>query len=167
MPSYVRTKCLQIISDVNKQMKGAERDSLRQFIDLEMNTVMEANRNKSKNDIPFIVHFLGCSSILDNIPLQRATKICSNVPILVVAYTDEIVKARCCVPKNLVNSEFNAELWMKNTIAKMCNSTVSTPKGFDCKLVCNMKAKRVNKLEWESVLENSIKSAKLFAENHL
>lgn len=99
LPSYVRTKCLQIISDVNKQMKGAERDSLRQFIDLEMNTVMEANRNKSKNDIPFIVHFLGCSSILDNIPLQRATKICSNVPILVVAYTDEIVKARCCVPK--------------------------------------------------------------------
>lgn len=64
-----------------------------------MKSVIETNANKTKDNKPYIVHFLGCSSILDNVPLQRATKVCVNIPVIVISYSDDIVKARCCVPQ--------------------------------------------------------------------
>lgn len=48
---------------------------------------------------PYILHYISSSALLEEIPLQRATKLCTDRPILVVSMCDNIVKARCCVPQ--------------------------------------------------------------------
>lgn len=35
----------------------------------------------------------------EEVPLQKATNICTDRPILVISLTDGCVKARCTVPK--------------------------------------------------------------------
>ena len=61
---------------------------------------------------PFILHYISSSALMEEIPLQRATKLCTDRPILVIGMCDGIVKARCCVPKvkaeltNITNFKF-------------------------------------------------------------
>ncbi|GLV40333.1 Alanyl-tRNA synthetase mitochondrial [Carabus blaptoides fortunei] len=167
LPVYVKSECLKILDDLAKRLRDSERDSLKQFIDLEMKSVIETNECRTKNNKPYIVHFLGCSSILDNVPLQRATKVCANVPVIVISYSDDMAKARCCVPQNMVTDKFNAELWLNNTVVNVFKSSSSAPKGQDATLVCNMKAKRIKKIHWDSLIEEALVSAKKFADTYL
>lgn len=71
----------------------------RDLINLEMKTAVSSNQLKSAKDHSYIVHFLECSSMLENVQLQQATKICPDIPVIVVSYSENMVKARCCVPK--------------------------------------------------------------------
>lgn len=50
-------------------------------------------------DKEFIVHYLACSVLMEMVPLQKATRCCTNRPILVIGLENGLVKARCCVPK--------------------------------------------------------------------
>lgn len=58
-------------------------------------------QEKSIKSHPFIVHYITSSALVEEVPLQRATKLCTDRPILVASMCDSIVKARCCVPKVL------------------------------------------------------------------
>jgi hypothetical protein len=51
------------------------------------------------NQLSFLVHFLQCSSTVDTLPLEKATKMCPQIPVLLLAHSQGSVKARCCVPK--------------------------------------------------------------------
>ena len=51
------------------------------------------------NQLSFLVHFLQCSSTVDSVPLEKATRMCPEIPVLLLAHSQGIVKARCCVPK--------------------------------------------------------------------
>lgn len=51
---------------------------------------------------PFIVHFLTSGFLLESISLQKATRLCTDRPILVMSLTEGMVKARCCVPKVII-----------------------------------------------------------------
>lgn len=64
-----------------------------------MQNVLQTNQNRTKNNQEYVLHYLRCSMILENVSLQKATRLCPNVPILVIAYADGMVKARCCVPE--------------------------------------------------------------------
>lgn len=66
----------------------------------------------------------------------------------------------------MVTDKFNAELWLNNTVAQVFKSSSSAPKGQDVTLVCNMKAKRVNKIHWDTLLEEALISAKKFANTY-
>lgn len=66
---------------------------------MEMQNVLQTNENRTKNNQEYVLHYLRCSMILENVPLQKATKLCPDVPVLVIAYADGMVKARCCVPE--------------------------------------------------------------------
>ena len=48
---------------------------------------------------PFILHYISSSALMEEVPLQKATRLCTDRPILVISMSDNIVKARCCVPK--------------------------------------------------------------------
>lgn len=58
---------------------------------------------------PYLVHYISSSVLMEEVPLQKATKHCTDRPILVIAKADGIVKARCCVPKvtNLWNIPYD------------------------------------------------------------
>lgn len=66
---------------------------------MEMQNVLETNKLFTKNNQQYVIHYLRCSMILENVPLQKATQLCPDLPILVIAYSDGMVKARCCVPE--------------------------------------------------------------------
>lgn len=64
-----------------------------------MKNAIDSKVRTTKSNHKFIVHYLRASTMLENAPLQKATKICPDLPVLVIAYTDNAVKARCCVPE--------------------------------------------------------------------
>lgn len=69
--------------------------------------------------------------------------------------------------QKLRSKNFDAEKWLNNCVAQTFKSTVSAPRGQDPSLVCNMKAKKINLQEWDTLLKQSLESAKIFIENNL
>nr|CAD7573354.1 unnamed protein product [Timema californicum] len=110
----------------------------------------------------FIVHFLSCSSHMATVPLQKATNICSNVPVLLIAISEGLVKARCCVPKHNVSEHFNAESWM-HTILPIFQASGGPPRGQNPHITYNMKGKKIPDSEIKELLDKSLKSATDFA----
>jgi hypothetical protein len=53
----------------------------------------------ANNQPSFLVHFLQCSTTMDTVPLQKATRMCTHIPVLLLAHSEGSVKAKCCVPK--------------------------------------------------------------------
>lgn len=71
----------------------------REFVEIEMQNVLETNKCYTPKKQQYVVHYLRCSMMLESVPLTKATKLCPDLPILVIAYSDGLVKARCCVPE--------------------------------------------------------------------
>lgn len=71
----------------------------REFVEMEMQGVLESKVKVTSTNKKFLVHYLRSSMILESVPLQKATKLCPDIPVLVISYSDNMVKARCCVPK--------------------------------------------------------------------
>lgn len=131
-----------------------------------MQNAIETNVKRTKTDKEYIVHYLRSSMMLQSVSLQTATRMCPNLPVLVIAYADNMVKARCCVPKELRNEQFNAEIWLKN-VAKVFHSRVAPPKGQDGTLVANMKPKKVSVQEWDTLLNECMENAENYIQQHL
>lgn len=64
-----------------------------------MRNAMDSNVLQTKKKQKYMVHYLRTSLVLENVPLQKATKLCPDIPVLIISYSDSIVKARCCVPE--------------------------------------------------------------------
>lgn len=64
-----------------------------------MKNALDSKVRVTKSNRQYMVHYLRSSTMLENTPLQKATRICPDLPVLVIAYADNTVKARCCVPK--------------------------------------------------------------------
>lgn len=62
--------------------------------------------------------------------------------------------------------DFNAQKWIQE-VSKVFDSPSAPPKGTDPKLVSQMKAKKISVQDWDTLLEDGIKAAKSFAEDHL
>ena len=90
--SKVGFRCHTYVSD----LRGCV---YRKFIEMEMKSVMETKVFRTRSDKEYIVHYLRSSMMLESVPLQKATKVCTICPILVISYSGNVVKARCCVPK--------------------------------------------------------------------
>lgn len=96
IPYTVKHRCLDILNSIYKQIKDVSRENIREFVEIEMKNVLEMN---SIEKSPFVVHYLTSSSLMEFVPLQKATKCCPDRPILVISCTAGQIKARCCVPK--------------------------------------------------------------------
>lgn len=134
---------------------------------MEMQNAIQTKLSKaSNNNKEYLVHYLESSVILDTVPLQKATKICRKIPVLVVSYSVNTVKARCCVPENYVNDSFNAEKWLVQ-LSSVFKAQIAPPRGQDSNTVCNMKERKVNILEWDGLLKEGIKAAHDYAKKYI
>ncbi|KAG5900572.1 hypothetical protein JTB14_022877 [Gonioctena quinquepunctata] len=167
LPISVKYECSEKLESIQRQIKNVVRENLRDFIEIEMKNALDSNIKTTNTNQKYIIHYLRSSTMLENVPLQKATKLCPDLPILVIAYADNTVKARCCVPKNLKTDNFNAEKWMKETVATVFKSRAAPPKGQDGNLVCNMKAKKVHVQEWDPLLKDSLEKAQKYIEENL
>ncbi|XP_008196000.1 alanine--tRNA ligase, mitochondrial [Tribolium castaneum] len=167
LPVVVKQQCADILNKISKQIKDSGKRNLREFIEIEMRNAMESNVSQTAKNRKYMVHYLRTSLILENVSLQKATNLCPDIPVLIISYSDNVVKARCCVPENMKNVSFDAEKWMKETVAAVFKCSLVPPKGYDPSLVCNMKAKRVKLEDWDPLLQESLELAKKFAEQNL
>ncbi|XP_055374023.1 alanine--tRNA ligase, mitochondrial [Condylostylus longicornis] len=161
LPYLFKIDLSEKINNILKKIKDSARITLKEFVDIEMQTVLKQQRNE-----PFVIHFLDSSTLLESVPLQKATKLCTDRPIMVISLNNSMVRARCCVPRNLINSEFNAKLWL-NEFACIFNAQIGPPKGRNSSEVCNMKAKRVISPMFEDQLEIAIDKASKYAKSKM
>ncbi|CAH1117075.1 unnamed protein product [Phaedon cochleariae] len=167
IPLSVKLECIGKLELITKQINDAVKENLRDFIEIEMKNALDSKVKTTGSNQKYIIHYLRSSMMLEKVPLQKATKLCPDIPILVISYADNTVKARCCVPKNLKTDKFNAEIWMKQTVASVFNSRAAPPKGQDGTLVCNMKAKKVHVQEWDPLLRDSLDKAQKYIEENI
>uniref|UniRef100_A0A182NJT8 Alanine--tRNA ligase n=1 Tax=Anopheles dirus TaxID=7168 RepID=A0A182NJT8_9DIPT len=161
LPYCVRQRCLGVINALYQQLKDRSRESLRELIDIEMRNLME----QQPATVRFVVHFLECSIILDEVQLSKATRYCTDRPILVLSITDDRVKARATVPPALVSERCHAERWLA-VVAQTFKAQIAPPKGQSAGEVCNMKARKVKKTHFEATLESALDAARRYAEEN-
>jgi alanyl-tRNA synthetase len=161
IPHLVRLECMEILSEISREIKKSSRETLRDMVEIEMNTLLEQQEHSTH-----IVHFLETSPLMESVPLQKATKCCPNHPVLVLSLTDGVIKGRCCIPKQLITDSFTAEKWLR-VMGNVFGAQIAPPKGQNAAEVCNMKAKKVNYSDFEEHLEIAINKANEFAELHL
>lgn len=166
LPILVKDKAKTMLDAVSKQIKLDSRGRLREFIDMEMKSVITTNKMMTPNNNPYLIHYLRCSMMMENVSLQRATSLCEDVPVIVISFTDSIVKARCCVPQQFRNDEFTADKWLLS-FCNVMKSSLSKSPGHDATLVCQMKAKKISMPDWDCLLKDAIKAARTFADMHL
>ncbi|CAG9859655.1 unnamed protein product [Phyllotreta striolata] len=166
LPLNVKIECSEKLDSIMKKIQNVETECLKDFVVMEMQSALESNIRTTKSNRKYLIHYLRSSTMLDNVPLQKATKLCPDLPILVIAYVDNTVKARCCVPKDVKTDSFTAEKWM-NEIASVFNSRAAPPKGQDGGLVCNMKAKRVHVQDLDPLLKDGMQKAQKYIEENL
>ncbi|XP_055913657.1 alanine--tRNA ligase, mitochondrial [Eupeodes corollae] len=162
LPYVFRVEILNRINDILKQLKKTSRTSLKAFVEDEMRSLLQ---EKPIEKYPFIIHYLSSSALLEEVPLQKATQLCTDRPILVVSMCDGIVKARCCVPKEFVTNNFNAQKWLQ-LFASIFEAQLTAPKGQNSNEVCTMKGKKVS-LEFDEKLEVAINKCREYAANEL
>ncbi|XP_058463300.1 alanine--tRNA ligase, mitochondrial [Malaya genurostris] len=163
LPYVVRQRCLDIIQDLYKRFKEHSRESLREFIDMEMKNLQ---KEKPLQNYPFVVHFLESSLILEEVQLIKATRYFPDRPILVVSITDDHVKARATVPASCVTEQFDAQKWVK-VVGNVFKSNVAAPKGQNASEVCNMRSRKIKTLQFDALLEQALKQASEFARNNM
>jgi alanyl-tRNA synthetase len=156
-----KLECQAITADIKEKVKYESRGILSELLDMEMKSVLQEDAQNL-----FIVHFLSCSDLMKAVSLQKATRYVKDRPVLIVSLTNNLVKARCCVPEHLTNDKFNAEKWLQE-FANTFESEVSPPKGQDPLEVCNMKEKRINPEKFNKSLQDASLAANQFAKKFL
>ncbi|KAH8255936.1 hypothetical protein KR026_002977 [Drosophila bipectinata] len=158
LPYAFKMDTLERITEMLKRIKESSRTTLKEFVEVEMRNLLQ---EKPLETHPFILHYITSSALVEEIPLQRATKLCQDRPILVVSMCDSVVKARCCVPPSCATDKFNASAWLQS-FADTFGGQVAAPKGQDPQVVCNMKGRRVNN-QFEEQLEQAMAKAHAYA----
>lgn len=140
-----KLECQSLSSEIKEKVRQFSKG----ILDVEMKSVVE-NAGDSA-----VVHFLNCSEVLKSVSLEKATKYFKDRPVIIISYTDNMVKARCCVPSHLVTESFNAELWL-NEIAKIFKAQIAPPKGQNAIETCLMKEKFVSPSKFDGLLAAAI-----------
>ncbi|KAM7358050.1 alanine--tRNA ligase, mitochondrial [Cochliomyia hominivorax] len=162
LPYIFKIETLERINDILKKLKEAARTNVKELLEVEMRNVLQEKPAKTH---PFILHYISSSALMEEVPLQKATRLCPDRPILVISKSDNIVKARCCVPKHYQTESFNAEKWLKQ-FASTFKAQVSAPKGQNPFEVCNMKGKKTS-TQFDEQLEIAMSKAHEYAVKHL
>jgi alanyl-tRNA synthetase len=157
--SYLKKlKCQRLIEAIKDQIKNESRSVLSELLDIEMKSATQKHKESK-----FIVHFLACSDLMKNVSLQKATRLIDNKkPIIAVTCVDDEIKARCCVPQEMINDKFDAEKWLKS-FAETYKSKVEPPKGQNKLEVCFMRGRKIKPDSFHSMLERAVKSAEHYA----
>lgn len=163
IPYVTKTECLEVLDEINKAIRDVTRETLKEFIEIEMKSVLQEQGTRAT---PFVVHNLTSSALMEDVKLQKATRLCTDRPILVMCVSGGQLKARACVPESFVTDKFNAQVWLEK-VAEIFKASVAPPKGQNATLVCNMKGIKVKTSMVEEQLEEALNQARRFAEENL
>lgn len=167
IPYTTFAKFSEVMENLRTRVKQQSKQILMEQIRNEMQEVLKkCNSNPEKTAIRFLVHFLQCSSFEEDIPLQKATKLCSGLPVLLLARSEGTIKARCCVPEDVASEKFNAQLWMQ-LVVKTLKGQGFVPRGQNPNLVYNMKGKNIPVAKQDTAINTALQAATEFAENAL
>ncbi|XP_066152108.1 alanine--tRNA ligase, mitochondrial isoform X1 [Euwallacea fornicatus] len=167
LPYVFKTQILNELNAFSKKIKDQSNEDLRNFVDLEMHDAMKNKIQVTKSNKKYMIHYLKSSVMFESVPLQRATSVCPNIPVIVIAYSDGMVKARCCVPKDVQTESFDAKKWLNETVALVFKAETTSQKLQNGVLVCNMIAKRIHVQEWQHLLAESVRNATNYIEEEL
>uniref|UniRef100_A0A1B0CM04 Alanine--tRNA ligase n=1 Tax=Lutzomyia longipalpis TaxID=7200 RepID=A0A1B0CM04_LUTLO len=132
----------RILNNIARKIRTVTRESLKEFIEIEMKNVLDDNPPHLS---PFIVHFLSSASLMESVSLSKATRLCPDRPIL-----------------DFITKEFTADQWVRE-VAQVFNSSYAAPKGQDGALVCNMKGKKIKFSAVDTQLETALTFARDYA----
>lgn len=163
IPYVTKSECLEVLDEISKNIRDVSRESLKGLIEIEMNAVLA---ERPKEESPFIVHNISSGALMEDVKLQKATRLCSDRPILVMCVSGGQMKARACVPQQFTSDKFNAQLWLEE-VARTFKGTVAAPKGQNAALVCNMKAVKVKTSTVEEQIEEALRNGNEFARQNL
>lgn len=163
IPYVIKVQSLEILNAISREIRDVTRDSLKEFIEIEMKAVLD---ERPIDEYRFIVHNLSSSALMENVRLQKATRLCADRPVLVMCLSGGQIKARACVPAGMVGDDFNAEKWLE-VVAGVFGAQIAAPKGQDPLQVCNMKAKKVNMSVVEEQMDVSQQKARDFADRFM
>lgn len=161
LPYAVRLECMDVVNDIVKQLKTSTKVELDEIVTMEMRKELES---KPIANNPFVIHVLRCSGLMETVPLQKATKLCTDRPVIIISHADGSVRARACVPKGLVSPDFSAEKWLSAFVGALDGQMVAPQKGQNTSEVAMMKTKRLRANEQ---LESALKQANIYAQQHL
>ncbi|KAB0804027.1 hypothetical protein PPYR_00997 [Photinus pyralis] len=159
LPFTIKQNCLDFLNNISQQIKEMQNN----LIESEIRLALKRNGEDQK----FIVHYLECSKNMDTLPLHKATKVCRQVPVLVISKVNNVIRARCCVPERLKNEKFDAEKWLGNTVGTIFDSVLSNAKDQDTTLVSNLKSRKINTADCDQLLKMSIEAATNYARQYL
>lgn len=100
-------------------------------------------------------------------PLQRATKLCSDRPLIVACLTDGCVRARCAVPKQLVTAEFGAEKWLQTFATALDGRIADAQMGQNSNEIAVMKARKLQADDYNRLIADAVREAEEFAASRM
>ncbi|XP_011639548.1 alanine--tRNA ligase, mitochondrial [Pogonomyrmex barbatus] len=155
LPYLIKEKCLTHLENLSKTVwlraKEIEKDSVIREI------------SDATNSSCFIVHCLNKNPLF--LSLHEIISLFSGIPILVLSYTNEFVKARCSIPQEMTSTAFNAQTWM-DIVLQIFNAEHGPIKGFKPSLVASMKSTKVSQ-DFQIHMEKAIIEATKFASIHV
>lgn len=121
---------------------------------------------------PFLVHLLSqettsAAAAGESVPLQRATKLCPDRPLIVACLTDGSVRARCTVPKRLVTPGFGAEKWLQTFAAALDGRIADAQTGQNPCEIAVMKARKVRADDYNRLIADAVREAEQFAASQI
>lgn len=164
LPYTVRLECMDVVNDIVKHVNTSTKVHFDEIVTMEMRKELE---RRPMADVQFLIHVLRCSSLMETVPLQKATKVCANFPVIVISHSDGNVRARCCVPRALVSPDFSAEKWLTAFVDAIDGQLAMPQKGQNTSEVAMMKSKRLHNIMGNEQLEAALKQANNFAQQHL
>uniref|UniRef100_A0A1B6D1Y3 Alanine--tRNA ligase n=2 Tax=Clastoptera arizonana TaxID=38151 RepID=A0A1B6D1Y3_9HEMI len=153
IPYIIKCDLLQKIDEMTKKVKEVARSCLRKSMESEIREQL-----LSRESTPYLVHFLKCYSPLDSIPLQKATRLCPDIPVVIFALSEGQIKARCCVPEKWAKPGTTAADWM-TPVLSFVGGSGGAPRGQDPRLVFNITSPKMQQDKLESVKEILVKTA--------
>uniref|UniRef100_A0A1A9VIR7 alanine--tRNA ligase n=1 Tax=Glossina austeni TaxID=7395 RepID=A0A1A9VIR7_GLOAU len=160
LPYVLRTTILNRVTDILRKLKETVKKNVKEFVEVEIHNLLQ---ERSPSTHHFILHYISSSALMEeDVPLQKATRLCRDRPILVIAMTNDLVKARCC---KFLSENFNAEKWLLEFSA-VFKGEIWAGQGQNMREVCNMRGKRIT-MKFEEELEIAMQRAFEYATKHV
>uniref|UniRef100_A0A1A9X0J8 alanine--tRNA ligase n=1 Tax=Glossina brevipalpis TaxID=37001 RepID=A0A1A9X0J8_9MUSC len=160
LPYVFKMSILERLNEILRKLKATVKKNIKEFVEVEMRNLLQ---ERSPTTHRFILHYISSSALMEEeVPLQKATKLCKDRPILVIAMSNGIVRARCC---QFQSADFSAEKWLLE-FAAIFKCEVWAARGQNIQEVCNMRGKRIT-TKFEEQLEIAMQRAFEYATKYV
>ncbi|XP_014606289.1 PREDICTED: alanine--tRNA ligase, mitochondrial-like isoform X1 [Polistes canadensis] len=145
-----------IKEECNAKLQNLVEIAVKQNIATERSSIVTEVKNSMKPRNSFIVYHLQCTP--KHLSLQDILSFFPNIPILVISYDKNVIKASCSVPQEFLSDTFNAQTWMK-VIFQVLNQKYNENKGKNSLKTTHAKFKNISEQRAKKLIEIAIIAA--------